>query len=165
MRFLLVLCVLMVGHAYSYTPPNTATKVRELYRLSLKKAGHLSELKSLTQSRNTAFLQAFYGSALALEARESSWIPNKVALAKEAYAELNAAVAKDPHNFEIRFLRYSFSCEVPEMLKLNEHLSEDKTYLFSHLHKEEPLAEIMRAYFQKSSCLNKEEKQTIRNAL
>lgn len=149
--------------AFSFKKP--VDQIRELYQKSITQSEHIATLKSLTKSRKTPVLRAFYASALAFEARESSWIPNKVSLAKEAYKELNTAVKSDPNNFEIRYLRFSFSCEVPSMLGLSEFVEEDKTYLLNHIKKGEPLASIMKGYFNKSNCLTDAEKKRFASGL
>lgn len=147
------------------TQSNTADPIRDTYRKALKEASSVKELKSLTKQRNSATSTAFYAMALALEARDASWVPTKMSLAKEAYVELNKAVVLDPNNFEIRYLRFSFSCEVPSMLGMGAHVQADKTYLLQHAHKGESLADVMKKYFQKSSCLNTQEKNQINSRL
>lgn len=143
------------------TQSKSADPIRDTYRKALKEETSIKELKSLTKQRNNALSTAFYAMALALEARESGWVTTKMNLTKEAYAEFNKAVKLDPNNFEIRYLRFSFSCEVPCMLGMNAHVQEDKTYLLKHAHQGESLADVMKKYFQKSSCLNTSEKNQI----
>jgi hypothetical protein len=158
-------CVLGWVLFSGFTHSNTADPIRDTYRKALKEQSSVKELKSLTKQRNNALSTAFYAMALALEARDASWVHTKMSLAKEAYADLNKAVSLDPNNFEIRYLRFSFSCEVPGMLGLSAHVQEDKTYLLKHAHKREPLADVMKKYFQKSSCLNASEKTQINSRL
>lgn len=158
-------CVLGWVLFSGFTHSNTADPIRDTYRKALKEPSSVKELKTLTKQRNSALTTAFYAMALALEARDASWVTTKMSLAKEAYAELNKAVKLDPDNFEIRYLRFSFSCEVPGMLGMNAHVQEDKTYLLKHAHRGESLADVMKKYFQKSSCLNTSEKNQINSRL
>lgn len=139
--------------------------IRDTYKKALKESDSVKKLKSLTKDKNDAQSIAFYAMALAFEARETSWVPTKLNLANDAYAQLNKAVKANPKNFEIRYLRFSFSCEVPSMLGLNDHLSEDKKFLMENAKKGEYLADIMKKYFQKSSCLNESEKRLINTRL
>jgi hypothetical protein len=158
-------CVLSWILFSGLTHSKNADPIRDAYRKALKEESSVKELKSLTKLRQNALSTAFYAMALALEARDASWVPSKMSLAKEAFTELNKAVKLDPNNFEIRYLRFSFSCEVPGMLGMNAHIQEDKTYLLKHAHKGESLADVMKKYFQKSSCLNASEKTQINSRL
>jgi hypothetical protein len=161
MRWIWVLAFSLLHINASYNEPISKDKIRETYVKALGNAKFINDLKALTTPRNSAFQRAFYASALALEARESSWVPNKVSFAKKAYEELNLAVAKDSQDLEIRFLRFSFSCEVPDMLKLNAHLTEDKKIIVNQLKSPQALAPTMIGYFQKSSCLSATEKKAL----
>jgi ferritin len=149
--------------SFSNTKP--VDLIRNTYKKALKESESVQELKKLTKNKKDAHSIAFYAMALAFEARESSWVPTKMSLAKDAYAQLNKAVQANPNNFEIRYLRFSFSCEVPSMLGLNEHIKDDKKYILEHAKKGEYLADIMKKYFQKSSCLTDKEKQSINTRL
>ncbi len=145
----------------SNAPNNRMETIRNTYRKALTQPKSIHELKSLTKHKKDAISTAFFAMALALDARESSWVPNKISLAKEAYTYLNKAVSLDPNNFEIRYLRFSFSCEVPSMLNLSEHIHVDKAYILKHARKGEALEDIMKKYFLKSSCLNPSEKEQL----
>ena len=78
---------------------------------------------------------------------------------------LNIAVTKDPKNYEVRFLRYSFECETPTWLDLNSHIAKDDWFLISNAKKGLPIAGVMRAYFSKNEKLNPKEKQKLLNRL
>ncbi len=145
----------------SFASNNRMENIRNTYRKALTQPKSIADLKSLTQNKKDGASTAFYAMALALDARESSWVPNKISLAKEAYIYLNKAVDIDPNNFEIRYLRFSFSCEVPRMLNLSEHVAVDKAYILKHARKGEALEDIMKKYFQKSGCLSDAEKQQL----
>lgn len=139
--------------------------IRNTYKKALKEEESVKELKELTKNQPDALYKAYFAMALAFEARESSWVTTKMRLAKDAYAQLNDAVKSNPNNYEIRYLRFSFSCEVPSLLGLNEHIASDKNYLLKKAKKGEPLADIMKKYFSKSSCLTKAEKQVLNTRL
>jgi len=139
--------------------------IRDTYKKALKESDSVKELKFLTKDKSDAHSIAFYAMALAFEARETNWVPAKLSLANDAYAKLNKAVKANPKNFEIRYLRFSFSCEVPSMLGLNDHLAEDKVFLLDHAEKGEYLADIMKKYFEKSSCMSESEKHIINTRL
>ena len=156
---------LFIAFTASFANLKPLDLIRSTYKKALKEGESVKELKALTKHKSDALSTAYFAMALAFEARESSWVTTKMSLAKDAYAELNNAVKINPNNFEIRYLRFSFSCEVPSFLGLNEHVKNDKNYLLKKAQKGEPMADIMKKYFSKSSCLTNEEKQILNTRL
>ncbi len=158
-----IVVLLLVLIFVSWNSPNSEKlkNVRLTYTKALKSAKAINQLSRLSSAEETAIFLAYQGTSKALEARNSNWPSTKISLAKDAYALLNKAVTKDPNNYEVRFLRYSFECETPAWLDLNAHIAKDERFLISHAKKGLPIAGIMRAYFSKNQKLNPKEKQKL----
>ena len=160
-----VLLLIFVFVSWKSPDSEKLKNVRLSYTRALKSAKAINQLSRLSSEEETAIFLAYQGTSKALEARNSNWPSTKISLAKDAYALLNKAVAKDPKNYEVRFLRYSFECETPSWLDLNAHIAKDERYLISHAKKGLPIAGVMRAYFSKNEKLNPKEKQKLLSRL
>ena len=138
------------------------TSIRETYKKALTNEKSISQLKKQTDAfPKSGLAVAYNATAWALMARESSWIPDKLDYASKANDFLNKSVQLDPNNVEIRFLRFSFQCNSPEMLGYKKHLKQDKEYLIKNTPPNHPLKEIMKAYYQKCACISASEKKTL----
>lgn len=145
--------------------PNFTT-IRESYKKALSNNKSISQLKKQTDAfPKSGLALAYNATAWALMARESSWIPDKLDYASKANEFLNKSVQLDPNNIEIRFLRFSFQCNSPDMLGYKTHLKQDKEYLIKNTPPNHPLKDIMKAYFQKCACISAAEKKTLLNLL
>ena len=124
--------------------------IRESYKKALTSEKSISQLKKQTDAfPQSGLAVAYNATAWALMARESSWIPDKLEYASKANEFFNKSALLDPNNVEIRFLRFSFQCNSPDMLGYKTHLKSDKEYLLKNTPANHPLKEIMKAYFQK----------------
>jgi len=136
--------------------------IRSEYRAALTSPKHIQTLKSSTKPHiQDALSLAYYATAVALEARESSWVPTKIKLANSAHELLNKAVTKDPNSIEIRFLRFSFEANTPSMLGLQTHVSADKTFLLANIQTSHPMWDVMHAYYKQCSAFSTTEKQRL----
>ncbi len=143
------------------TEPNYET-IRESYKKALTNDKSIPQLKKQTDPfPKSGLAVAYNATAWALMARESSWIPDKLDYASKANDYLNKSVQLDPNNVEIRFLRFSFQCNTPDMLGYKKHLKVDKEYLIKNTPPNHPLKEIMKAYYQKCACISANEKKTL----
>ncbi|WP_168118932.1 hypothetical protein [Paenibacillus sp. HB172176] len=82
-----------------------------------KKAAKIANEKLVKLRRiapEHALVEAYYGSSLALLARDSMRLPEKEELALAAIEALNHAVAMEPNQKEIRFLRANVSLRLPD---------------------------------------------------
>jgi len=145
--------------------PNFIT-IRASYKLALTNDKKISQLKKQTDAYPQSGLAlAYNATAWALMARETNWIPDKLDYAAKANDFLNKSVQLDPNNVEIRFLRFSFQCNTPDMLGYKKHLKQDKDYLIKNTPPNHPLKEIMKAYYQRCACITANEKKTLLNLL
>lgn len=164
-KYITVLLLVFVFVSWKSPDSERLKNIRLSYTKALKSPKAINQLSRLSSAEKTAIFLAYQGTSKALEARNSNWPSTKISLAKEAYSLLNIAVTKDPKNYEVRFLRYSFECETPTWLDLNAHIAKDERFLISHAKKGLPIAGVMRAYFSKNEKLNPKEKQKLLNRL
>ena len=164
-KYITILLLVFVFVSWKNPDSERLKNIRLSYTKALKSAKAIKQLSRLSSAEKTAIFLAYQGTSKALEARNSNWPSTKISLAKEAYSLLNIAVTKDPKNYEVRFLRYSFECETPTWLDLNAHIAKDERFLISHAKKGLPIAGVMRAYFSKNEKLNPKEKQKLLNRL
>ena len=142
------------------------SKIRKTYYQALTQEKSISTLHKLgKQHQNTALGKAYYGTAKALQARESSWVPTKISLANEASELLNSAVELDKNSTEIRFLRLSFEAATPAMLNLNSHVNSDVNHLAKSLEKNHPLSSIIIAWLNKTEDISENQKSRIKARL
>ena len=73
---------------------------------------------------------AYKGAAEAIRARDASMF-NKLTYVQDAARTFERAVSADPHNPEIRFLRFTVESNLPGFLGLSKHVDEDKALLLS----------------------------------
>lgn len=156
------LCTFILFLFFSFNN-NSINDVRIQYKLALTQESAVEALEKSTAPliKTHASMQAFYGTALALKARNSTWVSTKLSLAQKASYHLNESVKKLPNNTEIRFLRFSFESKVPSFLGLNAHIEEDKKFLISYINSDEPLWSIMKDFFHQSSVLSAAEKKSL----
>ena len=148
--------------SFFITEPNLS-QIRETYRSALTNESSVNTLIEITQPHlnQNASSRAFYATAKALEARNSSWVSTKVSSAKIAYNQLNTSVSKAPNDGEIRYLRFSFESRTPSMLNMRAHVKEDKAFLLKNIKSSEPLWSIMKAFFNNCDDLSAAEKKSL----
>lgn len=148
--------------SFFITEPNLS-QIRETYRSALTNESSVNTLIEITQPHvnQNASSRAFYATAKALEARNSSWVSTKIKNAKVAYNQLNTSVLKSPNDGEIRFLRFSFESNTPSLLGMKAHLQEDKAFLIKNIKSTEPLWSVMKAFFSNCSDLSPSEKKSL----
>lgn len=94
---------------------------------------HLSGIKD-----RSALLNAYMGTLEALKAKHA-WNPYyKIKYLNDSEKTFKGAVNADPHNIEIRFMRFSIEHNVPKFLGINKNLIADR---------EEMIKQIDRKYY------------------
>jgi hypothetical protein len=79
---------------------------------------------------NDAVVLGYKAASEAIKARDASML-NKLTYVQQAAHTFEQAVALDPTNAEIRFLRFSVESNLPAFLGLSKHVDEDKTFLLA----------------------------------
>lgn len=139
-------------------------QIRTAYRTALTNNNHLSIFESAckTYSQTDPLAKAYYATALALRARASISPPNKLSLANQAEAHLNAAATAQPQNLEIRFLRYTFEYGTPSMLNMKKNMAQDKPMAIKFAKSPSPIKDIAIAFLKDCDQLTESEKNALR---
>jgi len=77
-----------------------------------------------------ALVLGYKAASEAIKARDASML-NKLTYVQQAARTFEQAVALDPANAEIRFLRFSVESNLPPFLGLSKHVDEDKAFLLA----------------------------------
>lgn len=147
-----------------WSPATDLGTVRSTYKDALNNSAKADKLVEQTQSKRTTSgtYRAYYGTGLALQAKHS-WNPaTKIAKAKEAATELNSAVKAAPKDLEVRFLRFSYEVNVPSVVGITKHLSEDKSFILSNLNKSNPIWTTIKSFLLSCSELTSAEKEKVK---
>ncbi|MGF1534523.1 MAG: hypothetical protein ACFCUI_12530 [Bernardetiaceae bacterium] len=89
---------------------------------------HYQKLEQMAEQN--ALMLAFWAGFEALVAKHK-WNPyDKLKLLNAAMQKFDRAVAADPNQAEIRFLRFSVEHYLPDFLKKQNHLEEDRRIIF-----------------------------------
>ncbi|QDA59103.1 hypothetical protein [Hymenobacter jejuensis] len=97
-----------------------------------KKAGEKFYQLMADYNERDAVVLAYKGAAEAIRARDASMF-NKLTYVQDASRTFEQAVALNPTNAEVRFLRFSVETNLPSFLGLSQHVEEDKQVLLSAL--------------------------------
>ncbi|MCB2377826.1 hypothetical protein LGH70_09555 [Hymenobacter sp. BT635] len=79
-----------------------------------------------------AVILGYKGAAEAIRARDASMF-NKLSYVQAASRTFDQAVALDPNNAEVRFLRFSVETNLPSFLGLSQHVDDDRQLLVQTL--------------------------------
>lgn len=110
------------------------SEVRKQYvESALREEAARDLLKSLSQeSALSPVLLAYKGATQALMAKYATLPGKKYSLAKKGLAFLEQAIAIDPENIEIRYLRFTIQENVPSFLGLSKDLKNDKIVILKN---------------------------------
>lgn len=157
---LIGLTIFLIGASFQVNP---MANIHAAYRKALVNDSEIETLVTASKSNlNNPLNKAYLGTAYALQAR-AAWTPTtKYSKAQDAYKYLNAAILASPKNFEIRFLRLSFSHGTPDFLNMKSTMAEDKKLFMQGDIKNHPLSDIMLTFVQKSNLFSDSEKATMK---
>lgn len=112
--------------------PYQPTNLRRHYELAAadKSAGEKFYQLLADYRDHDALVLAYKGASEAIRARDASMF-NKLTYVQDAAKTFEQAVNIDPHNPEIRFLRFSVESNLPAFLGLSKHVDEDKQLLLT----------------------------------
>lgn len=110
-------------------------KLRKLYRSSVKDRGAAEKLwKLLASYRGMEGVILAYRAAARAMLASYDWNPfHKYQFLQEAMKSFEKAVMYDPHNIEIRFLRFAVQHYLPDFLGLSKYMEEDRKILLKYM--------------------------------
>ena len=111
------------------TPYHPATLRRHYEEAAADKTAGEKFYQLLADYRERdALVLGYKAASEAIRARDASMF-NKLTYVQDAARTFDQAVGLDPHNPEIRFLRFSVESNLPAFLGLSKHVDEDKGLL------------------------------------
>lgn len=111
--------------------------IRKQLRLAINDSKTTDSLyKSLNEVKNrSAIIDGFIAGLQALKAKHA-WNPySKIKYLKNCEKTFQKAIEADPHNIEIRFMRFSIEDSVPGFLGFNKNLANDSEEIIAQLDK------------------------------
>lgn len=115
----------------SMSPYNPATLRRQYEQAAAnKEAGEKFYNLLHDYKAQDALVLGYKAASEAIRARDASML-NKLTYVQQAAHTFEQAVALDPTNAEIRFLRFSVESNLPAFLGLSKHVDEDKAFLLT----------------------------------
>ena len=133
----LLFSVLFLMSNITYSQAYNIDQLRKDYIEAISNSDKADELcHELSAIKNPdALLLAYLGSAQAIRAKHA-WNPvNKLSYLKQGFKTMDKAVAKDPNQLEVRFLRFSLQFYVPTFLGYSKNIDTDKVKIIDLIRK------------------------------
>ncbi len=142
------------------------SEVRNAYRQASDSEAIAVQLHGdlVTVSRTSdPVLLAYKGAATTLMAKHATTIKEKKKYFKEGKDNLEYALAKDPNNIEIRFIRLSVQENAPKITGYRKNRNEDKAFLLEHLTKvkDRALKRYLKEFAAESTSFTSAEKEQV----
>jgi hypothetical protein len=133
LSMLVVLLCTVAGYSYSQKADVKLLR-KQLIQALEKRSVNDSLYKALgAEKSRSPLISSYYGAVQALKAKYA-WNPySKIKYLRDAEKTLQAAVNADPHNMEIRFMRFSIEHNLPGFLGYDEHLDTDRREMIQQL--------------------------------
>ncbi|RQO65834.1 hypothetical protein DBR43_26665 [Pedobacter sp. KBW06] len=157
-----LLLLLFATKTYSAEP-----ELREVKRLfeaathSKDSSDRLLEILSGIGPSSPPLFICYKGAAEMMRCRYGLNPIHKFKRFKKGKALIEAAVKKESHNIEIRFLRFAIQTNLPSFLNYNDDITKDKQFLLSNLKtiKDKKLKDSISKYLSTSNYCSAEEKK------
>jgi len=132
--------------------PNSESTSLELY----------SKLSDINNGSNKT-LVAYKGASIAMGAKFSKKIKDKIRKLKEGIQLIEYAVASEPKNVEIRLIRLSIQENIPKIANYYKNKNEDSSFLLVY-YKEQPISlkEYLKSFILQSKSFTEQEKLTLK---
>lgn len=151
-RLLIIFIALQLGllaHSQSLD------ELRLLYRNATESEDNANsfyeQVEHVTQT-DKPVMAAYKGAGLMLLARYSK-LSERGSKVREAATWIEDAVERDPKNVELRLIRLSIQENLPRIVRYNQHIDEDRTFIenaLPHL-QDETLRAMISGYFEEFS--------------
>lgn len=150
-----------------YIPLKDLEPLRQAYKEAGQddtKIAHFIDLvKDVTKDSSPVFI-GYKGAALAIEAKTQKGIQSKVEAFKVGKDYIEYAIAKEPNNVELRFIRLGIQENTPKVLKYKENIDEDKTFIIENYNEisSKNLKEHIGNYIKQSKVFTEIEKESLK---
>lgn len=171
--FILLYSLLLIPTLYASDSPFSISNLRDLYpKASAKEeVGRKFYDKMATYKGTNPVVLGYQAVSEAVMAK-FAWSPyQKLRHIRNSGKIFQQALASDPRNPEVRFLRYTVEYSVPRYLKMSENLAQDRDIVVDHLlrypnSKVDPEGfRLMSAFMMKENHLSASEKAEISRKL
>lgn len=119
---------------------NDAETLRKIFAIASEDANKAKALNAYFEKKvnisNSTEL-AYKGATVALMAKFSANPYTKLKYVNKALDIVNAAVKREPDNFEIRYLRFSIERNLPAFLNISKNIEADLELIYSYLNKKD----------------------------
>lgn len=159
---LAILLLMLTGITNLATNEASLINLRKLYyqaAVSKTAASNLSVAVKDFNQNSSPVLYCYKGAAYMMEAKYAFNPITKLSRFHKGKSAIEWAIAKDPEQAEMRFIRFSMQTNLPSFLGYDDHIESDKLKLISSLAKinDEELKENIRVYLITSKKCTKEE--------
>jgi hypothetical protein len=122
---ILIASLSLVSFSSSIKADYPISQVRKLYGAGVADAGAAKELMKIVSGSELPIYLAYKGGAEALMAKHANNPYAKLEYLSRSMQTLTKAIAADPDNPEIRFIRFSVQYYAPRFLGFSRNLDED----------------------------------------
>jgi hypothetical protein len=121
--------------SFSFAQAISLEEVRKKYVQGAQSESQAETLLNALNGENSLspVLLAYKGATQAVMAKYATLPTKKYSLAKRGMAIINNAIAKDPENIEIRYLRFTIQHNVPSFLGLSGDKKNDKDLIIKNV--------------------------------
>ena len=131
MRTALIILLLILHNIALAGKPEDLLEVRKFYYLATESEKHLGEFDALLikfQNPDNTIL-GYIGMSFMLRAKYA-WLPNnKLSYFNQGKKYLESAIAKDPKNLELIFMRFCVQSNAPGFLFYSSNINSDKQFI------------------------------------
>lgn len=166
MKILLLITFLLTGTYIASTKPELK-QVRALFfeAASEKTAAvKLAQLMSTVDMEDAPVLICYKGVAEMMQAKYAFNPFSKLSKFNKGKALIEEAIKMDPHNLEMRFLRFSIQTNLPSLLKYDQQIKDDKVFLLNKINniQDKDLKLKVFTYLSSSKYCTKEDLKKLR---
>jgi hypothetical protein len=139
------------------------SEIRKLYPDSAKSEENANafnqKLADVAETDANKTLVAYKGAAETLLSKFGNTLGKKTKHMKAGAHLIDAAVAADADNIEIRMIRLSVQESVPKIVGYKKNIKEDKAFIVANYAKSGNLKEYIKNFIQRSKTFSDEEKK------
>lgn len=163
MKIIALFILFMFGNP----PYPELTELRALYYQSATDkaaASKLQEMLSKVDDKSSELLICYKGVAEMMQAKYTLSPISKYRRFIKGKEFIESAVALDPENMEIRFLRFTIQTNLPSFLGYNDQITADKKILIKNLDQidDQPLKQLVTNYLFTSKHMTEKERNHIK---
>lgn len=150
---------------FLFANPDLA-EVRKLYTDAAKSESNTKafneKVATIADNDPDKVLVAYKGCGLTLNSKFSKVLVDKISFMKAGAKLIDAAVAADPNNVEIRMIRLSVQESVPKIVGYRANKKEDKAMILKNFKDTGELKEYIRNFINQSKSFTPAERKSLK---